>query len=206
MDRRSSCCSCRCSATARCSTPIAPSCSSCSPSARPRSRRNGCPTACRSATATRCPRETSSRRSWKAPVDCRRLGAATRAGTGCGWLAPAGNHRFRVPHRRAARRRLPTAAGVRVNSQMNRLVVVGNGMAGVACVEQILQARARLRHHDLRRRDPRQLQPHPAVVGPRRRKDRRRHRAQRYRLVPAERHPARARRPRHRRRPGRARP
>ena len=66
-----------------------------------------------------------------------------------------------------------------------QLVVVGNGMAGVACVEQILKHAPRLRDHDLRRRDARQLQPHPAVVGARRREGRRRDRAQRARVVPA---------------------
>ena len=70
------------------------------------------------------------------------------------------------------------------------LVVVGNGMAGVACVEQILKYTPRFRDHDLRRRDARQLQPHPAVVGAGRREVGRRDRAQRYRLVPAQRHRA----------------
>jgi NAD(P)H-nitrite reductase large subunit len=40
-----------------------------------------------------------------------------------------------------------------------RLVVVGNGMAGMACVEQILKYDAPVRHHRLRRRDAYQLQP-----------------------------------------------
>ena len=38
---------------------------------------------------------------------------------------------------------------------MKKLVVVGNGMAGVACVEQILKLRATFRDHRLRRRDTR---------------------------------------------------
>ena len=59
-----------------------------------------------------------------------------------------------------------------MTSEMKRLVVVGNGMAGVACVEQILKHAPRFDDHDLRRRDARQLQPHPAVVGARRREDR----------------------------------
>ena len=54
---------------------------------------------------------------------------------------------------------------------MEELVVVGNGMAGVACVEQILKHAPKFRHHRLRRRDARQLQPHPALVGARRRED-----------------------------------
>ena len=62
-------------------------------------------------------------------------------------------------------------------------------MAGVACVEQILQARAAVRNHDFRRRDARQLQPHPAVVGARGREVGRRDRAQPARVVPAQRHP-----------------
>ena len=61
---------------------------------------------------------------------------------------------------------------------MKRLVVVGNGMAGMACVEQILKYQPRFRDHRLRRRDARQLQPHPAVVGAGRREGRRRHRPQ----------------------------
>ena len=81
-----------------------------------------------------------------------------------------------------------------------RLVVVGNGMAGVACVEQILQARAGVRHHDFRRRDARQLQPHPAVVGAGRREGRRRDHAQPARVVPAQQHPPPRRRAGHRRR------
>ena len=64
------------------------------------------------------------------------------------------------------------------SKNMRKLVVVGNGMAGVACVEQILKYAPRFRDHDLRRRDARQLQPHPAVVGAGRREGRRRHRAQ----------------------------
>ena len=36
---------------------------------------------------------------------------------------------------------------------------VGNGMAGMACVEQILKYAPQFRHHRLRRRDARQLQP-----------------------------------------------
>ena len=55
---------------------------------------------------------------------------------------------------------------------VGQLVVVGNGMAGVACVEQILKHAPRVRDHGLRRRDARQLQPHPALVGARRRESR----------------------------------
>ena len=54
----------------------------------------------------------------------------------------------RVETRRARRR------------TMKRLVVVGNGMAGMACVEQILKYAPQFRRHGLRRRDARQLQPH----------------------------------------------
>ena len=61
---------------------------------------------------------------------------------------------------------------------MKQLVVVGNGMAGMACVEQILKYAPQFRDHGLRRRDARQLQPHPAVVGAGRREGGRRHRAQ----------------------------
>ena len=61
---------------------------------------------------------------------------------------------------------------------MKQLVVVGNGMAGVACLEQILKHAPQVRDHRLRRRDARQLQPHPAVVGAGRRKGRRRDHAQ----------------------------
>ena len=68
------------------------------------------------------------------------------------------------------------------------------------------EARAAVRHHDLRRRDPRQLQPHPAVVGARRREGLRRDHAQPARLVPAERHPAARRRADHRRRSRSTRP
>ena len=51
------------------------------------------------------------------------------------------------------------------------------------------RARARaLRHHGLRRRAARQLQPHPALAGARRRADRRRHHAERRGLVCGERH------------------
>ena len=59
---------------------------------------------------------------------------------------------------------------------MKRLVVVGNGMAGMACVEQILKHAPQFDDHRLRRRDARQLQPHPALVGARRREGRRRDR------------------------------
>ena len=48
---------------------------------------------------------------------------------------------------------------------MEKLVVIGNGMAGIGCVEQILKHATRVRHHHLWRRDARELQPHPAFVG-----------------------------------------
>jgi formylmethanofuran dehydrogenase subunit B len=60
-----------------------------------------------------------------------------------------------------ARRRLPRRTPRR--RAMKKLVVVGNGMAGVACVEQIIKALAEVRDHGVRRRDARQLQPDPAV-------------------------------------------
>ena len=61
-----------------------------------------------------------------------------------------------------------------------KLVVIGNGMAGMRTVEELLEARARpLRHHHLRRRAARQLQPHHAVAGAVRREDLRRHHPQR---------------------------
>ncbi len=54
----------------------------------------------------------------------------------------------------ARRARRPKERGT-----MKRLVVVGNGMAGMACVEQILKYAPQFAHHRLRRRDARQLQP-----------------------------------------------
>ena len=55
-----------------------------------------------------------------------------------------------------------------------RLVVIGNGMAGMRTVEELLQARGRapLSHHRVRRRAARQLQPHHAVERARRRQER----------------------------------
>ena len=73
-------------------------------------------------------------------------------------------------------------------TSMKRLVVVGNGMAGMALRRADPQARAAFRHHRVRRRDARQLQPHPAVVGARRREGGGRHHAEPARVVPAERH------------------
>ena len=81
-------------------------------------------------------------------------------------------------------------AGITGGMTMEELVVVGNGMAGMACVEQILKHAPKFRHHGLRRRDARQLQPHPALVGAGRREVGRRHRASTARVVSAERHRA----------------
>ena len=59
-----------------------------------------------------------------------------------------------------------------------KLVVIGNGMAGIRTVEEMLaRAPGSLRDHRVRRRAPRQLQPHHAVAGPGRREALRRHRA-----------------------------
>ena len=47
-----------------------------------------------------------------------------------------------------------------------RLVVIGNGMAGMRTVEELAVARAgALRHYRHRRRTGPELQPHPVVVG-----------------------------------------
>jgi nitrite reductase (NADH) large subunit len=60
-----------------------------------------------------------------------------------------------------------------------KLVMVGNGMAGVRTLEELHQGRARpVRHHRLRRRAAPQLQPHPAVARAGRRADAGRDRAQ----------------------------
>ena len=42
-----------------------------------------------------------------------------------------------------------------------RLVLIGNGMAGVRTVEELLKVAGSLRHHDLRCRAPPELQLHP---------------------------------------------
>ena len=50
-------------------------------------------------------------------------------------------------------------------AQAARLVVIGNGMAGMRTVEELLElAPDRVRHHGVRRRATRQLQPDPAVA------------------------------------------
>ena len=60
-----------------------------------------------------------------------------------------------------------------------KLVCVGNGMAGVRTIEELLAHLAgSLRHHDLRRRAASELQPHPAFAGARGRADARRDRAE----------------------------
>ena len=89
------------------------------------------------------------------------------------------------------------AAGLQRHSSMNatrrkkRLVMVGNGMAGVRTLEELLKlAPDALRHHRVRRRAASELQPHPAVARARRRADARRDRAERSRLVRGERHHA----------------
>ena len=61
-----------------------------------------------------------------------------------------------------------------------KLVVIGNGMAGIRALEDAARARAGpLRRHDLQRRAARQLRPHHAVAGAGRREDLRRHHHQR---------------------------
>ena len=72
-----------------------------------------------------------------------------------------------------------------------RLVVIGNGMAGMRTVEELLsRAPVPLPHHRVRRRAARQLQPHHAVLRAGGRQDGRRHRHQLPRLVRRERHHA----------------
>ena len=76
-----------------------------------------------------------------------------------------------------------------------KLVVVGNGMAGARAVGRGPRPRAgSLRHRDVRRRALRQLQPHPAVEHPQRRPGHERDLHQSARLVRGERHQAPCRR------------
>ena len=82
----------------------------------------------------------------------------------------------------------------------HRLVVIGNGMAGARLVEDVL-ARAsgdRFRHHHVRRRAVRQLQPHPALGRARRHPAAGRHLHQPARLVRRQRRDAARRRRRDR--------
>ena len=97
-------------------------------------------------------------------------------------------------------------APLRVVTGPRKLVVIGNGMAGMKVVEELLAIAAQgLRHHRVRRRAASQLQPHPALARARRRKELRRHRHQSARLVSRARHHAAHRRSRRRDRPAAAR-
>ena len=63
-------------------------------------------------------------------------------------------------------------AAISVPRAREKLVVIGNGMAGMPRGRGIARDRARrLRHHRLRRRAARQLQPHHAFAGARGRED-----------------------------------
>ena len=74
----------------------------------------------------------------------------------------------------------------------SRLVVAGNGMAGMRTVEELLKLGVadRFSDHRVRRRAARQLQPHPAVARARGRAAGRRHHAAPAGLVHAARHHA----------------
>ena len=62
-------------------------------------------------------------------------------------------------------------------TEPRKLVVIGNGMAGMQSRRGAARDRAqRLRHHRVRRRAAPQLQPHPALARARRREASRRHR------------------------------
>ena len=93
--------------------------------------------------------------------------------------------------RRASRARQPAAAKDARVRMKERLVVIGNGMAGARLVEDVLAAgrRATLRDRGVRRRALRQLQPHPAVLGARRQPRPQGHLHQPPRLVRRERRP-----------------
>ncbi len=80
-------------------------------------------------------------------------------------------------------------------TRKRKLVLVGNGMAGMRAIEELLKlAPEHVRHHGVRQRAARQLQPHPAVAGAGGRENRRRHHAEHARVVRRERHHAARRR------------